>query len=138
MARARRLPARSKITPLVGVSLVLVVMVLFSARLSQEGMNISVPRPPEKPRPRTIAAAGDVILEYSADRRITVNRREISRAELGATLADLYRNRPEKTMWLIGAGTVRYGEIVELIDTAKGAGVERVGVITPEMMKNRR
>jgi biopolymer transport protein ExbD len=121
----------------VDVLLVLLVMVLFSARLSQEGMNVSVARPPDKPRPRITAGPGDVVLEYSADRKISVNKREIDRSELKAVLADLYRNRSDKTMWLLGAGTARYGEIVELIDTAKGAGVERVGVITPEMQKRR-
>ena len=118
--------------------LVLIFMFLFTARLSQEGIDVSFARAPERPRPRITAATGDVVLEYSADRKITVNKHSVNRADLGAVLADLYRDRSDRTMWLLGAGTVRYGEIADLIDTAKGAGVERVGVITPEMRKRRR
>ena len=112
-------------------------MFLFTARLSQEGLAVSVPPTPHKPLPRITAATGDVVLEYSADRKITVNQHSVNRSDLGAVLANLYRNRSDRTMWLLGAGTVRYGEIVDLIDTAKGAGVELVGVITPEMRKRR-
>jgi biopolymer transport protein TolR len=125
-----------KITPPAGVLVVLIIVFLLGARLSQEGI-ISAPSASDKPRPHITAGAGDVVLEYSADRRITVNKQEVSRAQLGAVLADIYRDRSDRTMWLLGAGTVRYGEIADLIDTAKRAGVERVGVITPEMGKRR-
>ena len=36
-------------------------------------------------------------------------------------------------MFIIGAGTLRYGDIVEVIDAAKGAGVEKVGIVTEGM-----
>jgi biopolymer transport protein ExbD len=39
-------------------------------------------------------------------------------------------------MYVIGAGTLRYKQIVEVIDAAKGAGVEKVGIVTEQMRKS--
>ena len=38
-------------------------------------------------------------------------------------------------MFIMGAGTLRYGDIVEVIDAAKGAGVEKVGIVTEGMRR---
>jgi len=46
-------------------------------------------------------------------------------------------NRSDKTLFLMGDGALRYGEVVHAIDLAKGAGVERVGVVTESMRRGR-
>ena len=38
-------------------------------------------------------------------------------------------------MFIVGAGTLRYGDIVAVIDAAKGAGVEKVGIVTEGMRR---
>ncbi len=43
--------------------------------------------------------------------------------------------RRDRTLFVIGDGSVRYGEIMAIIDAAKGAGVERVGIVTEEMRR---
>ena len=50
-------------------------------------------------------------------------------------LRTVFEERKEKTMFIMGAGTLRYGEIVEVIDVAKGAGVEKVGIVTEGMRR---
>ena len=130
MTSGPRLHSQPNITPLIDVLLVLLIIFLFSVRLSQEGIDLSLPRE---------AAVGheggdaQIVLEYSADRRITLNAQPVAPQALQGRLREIYRDRRDRTMWLSGAGSLRYGEIVEVIDAAKGAGVERVGVITPAM-----
>jgi len=46
-----------------------------------------------------------------------------------------FEERKEKTMFIMGAGNLRYGDIVDVIDAAKGAGVEKVGIVTEGMRK---
>jgi biopolymer transport protein ExbD len=125
------------VTLLINVAVVLTILLMLSARLSQEGTASTASASGSQPQ---VGESSDsqIVLEYSADRRITVNKKEVTRAELGAQLQHIYRVRADKTMWLLGAGSLRYGEVAEVINTAKVAGVERVGVITPEMRKRRR
>ena len=47
----------------------------------------------------------------------------------------IYEGRRDKTMFIIGDGTLRYGEIVGVLDAARGAGVARVGIVTERMRK---
>jgi biopolymer transport protein ExbD len=50
-------------------------------------------------------------------------------------LRKIYEERKDKTMFIAGDGGLRYGDIVDVIDAAKGAGVEKVGIITEGMRK---
>ena len=73
------------------------------------------------------------MLEYTADRRISVNKQDVTIQELETRLRHIFEQRKDKTMFIVGAGTLRYGDIVEVIDAAKGAGVEKVGIVTEGM-----
>ena len=50
-----------------------------------------------------------------------------------ARLRAIFQDRRDKTLFIDGAAVLRYGEIVTVVDAAKGAGVDRVGIITPEL-----
>jgi biopolymer transport protein ExbD/biopolymer transport protein TolR len=78
-------------------------------------------------------ASTQIVAEYTADRRLTVNKREVAMASAEATFRDVFSTRRDKTLYIIGDATVRYGEIARIIDAAKGAGVDRVGIVTDGM-----
>jgi biopolymer transport protein TolR len=59
----------------------------------------------------------------------------VTMGELPTRLSEIYARRRDKTMFIAGAGTLRYQSIVDVIDAAKGAGVDRVGIITEAMRK---
>ena len=62
-----------------------------------------------------------------------LNQQDVNLPELGHRLRDLFDDRADKTMFVMAAGSLRYGDIVEVIDAAKGAGVTRVGIVTERM-----
>lgn len=128
MADTPRLHSQPNITPLVDVLLVLLIMFLCGVRLSQEGIDVFLPF-----ENGHVDRGTPIVIEYSADRRITVNSQSVAASELGARLHEIYRARKDKTVWLSASGSLRYGEVMEVIDAAKGAGVGQVGVITPAM-----
>ena len=59
----------------------------------------------------------------------------VTLAELENRLREIYRERVNKTLYIAGDGALRYGEIVAVIDASKGAGVDRVGIITEGMRR---
>jgi biopolymer transport protein ExbD len=64
-----------------------------------------------------------------------VNKNDVTIQELESRLRNIFDQRKDKTMFIIGAGSLRYGDIVAVIDAAKGAGVEKVGIVTEGMRK---
>lgn len=128
----RRTMADINVTPLVDVMLVLLVIFMVTAPMMQQGVQVNLPKADAKGIP---AQEETVIVAVDSAGKVYINRDEIPAAELRSRLSTIFAGRAKKEVFLKADAGVKYGDVVRAMADIKGAGIERLGMVTEPAQK---
>jgi biopolymer transport protein TolR len=122
--------ANINITPYIDILLVLLIIFMVITPIRQLDLDVKVPQNADEGN-KTAAPDPNVIVVSVGDNvQIQINSEPVTIANLGSKLQEIYSARANKNMFISASPKLPYGDIVKVIDVAKGAGVGDVGLIT--------
>jgi biopolymer transport protein ExbD len=126
------------VTPMIDILLVLLIIFMVIVPVTPKGLDALVPQPPKNPQQnqqqndRTIVV--QVMYHPGAAPTYKINETDVLKGELLPKLTDIYSNRAERVMFVRGDDNLNFAYIAEVIDIAKAANVDHIGLMTPKIL----
>ena len=116
------------ITPMVDVMLVLLIIFMVTAPMMNQGIDVNLPKTSSKSNVNVLE--NDIVLTIDAYKNIYIGKNKISKNDLPIKLKAIFENKQSKNLYLESDQKVPYGFVVEIMASAKNAGIEKVGLVT--------
>ena len=126
--------AEPNVTPMIDVLLVLLIIFMITLPLSRRDFNVQLP-PEQRPQPKQKTQSDQIVLELRPDGSYAINTQAVAFEQLDAKFHEYYDQRPAKLLFIKAAPNRKYGEVVQAMDIAKGAGVQVIAFTPVEPAK---
>lgn len=125
------------VTPMIDILLVLLIIFMVIVPVTPKGLDALVPQPPknpqqQQPNDRTIVV--QVLGKGGANLSYKINDTDVTHNQLLPKLTEIYANRAERVMFVKGDDDVNFEAVADVIDIAKAANVDHIGIMTPKIM----
>ncbi|HTY62972.1 MAG TPA: biopolymer transporter ExbD [Acidobacteriota bacterium] len=125
--------ANINITPYIDILLVLLIIFMVITPIRQMDLDVKVPQTSDNNNPNAAPDPNVIVVSVGEAAQIAVNQEPTTIADLGSKLQDIYSKRANKNMFVSASAKLPYGDVVKVIDIAKGAGVQDIGLLTEEI-----
>jgi biopolymer transport protein TolR len=121
------------ITPYIDILLVLLIIFMVITPIRQMDLDVKVPQTSNDGDKNAPPDPSVIVVSVGESAQIAINQEPITVADLGPKLQEIYSKRANKNMFVSASAKLPYGDVVRIIDIAKGAGVQDVGLLTEEI-----
>lgn len=122
--------AEPNMTPMIDVLLVLIVIFMIAQPMMQKTMDIQLPKEEKNPNQQQQPTT-NIVLQIESGGVYKINTLQVTQAQLQSKLNDIYRNRPQKIIFVKASPDVVYQDVIAAMDAARGAGVKVIGAVLP-------
>jgi biopolymer transport protein ExbD len=127
--------AEMNVVPLIDILLVLLVIFMMIHPQPQVGLPAAIPQAaaPEDKRP---PEPDVIVVQVLGDGTLRINQNPVQWQDLQGRLEEIFKMRAHRVAFVRGDGQVEFGVVARVIDVMRTAGVESVGLMTPQLEKN--
>lgn len=122
--------ASINIVPFIDILLVLLIIFMVITPLTPKGLETLVPQPPP-PGSKSAANERTVVIILNRDGSMLLNTEPVTEETLEGRLAEIFKTRAERVVFVKGDPDLEFQHVARAIDKAKGAGIDKVGLMTP-------
>src|SRR3972149_685523 len=121
------------IVPFIDILLVLLIIFMVITPLVPKGLDALVPQPNPNKDQQQEPDVRTVVVSIDSVGNLMINQDPVTKDHWGPRLYDIFKTRAERVMFVKGDPEILFQEVAEVIDIAKGAGVEKIGLMTEQI-----
>jgi biopolymer transport protein TolR len=120
-------------TPMIDILLVLLIIFMVITPLTPHGLEALAPEPPDKKNQPPPDQDRTVVIVIDKDKSMHINNEDTDMDKLGPRLEQIFKTRAERVVFVKGDPELEYQVVAKAIDIAKGAQIDKVGLMTPKL-----
>jgi len=120
-------------TPMIDILLVLLIIFMVITPLTPHGLEALAPEPPDKKNQPPPDQDRTVVIVIDKDKKMHINNEDTDMDKLGPRLEQIFKTRAERVVFVKGDPDLEYQTVAQTIDIAKGAQMDKVGLMTPKV-----
>ncbi len=121
------------VTPFVDVMLVLLIIFMVTAPMMTQGIDVSLPEATSKP---FVSEKEQLLITIDKDNQVYINDYKVALDFLQKKLSKILESRADREVYLRADKNISYGMVVHVMSEIKGAGVEKLGMVTEPIIQN--
>jgi biopolymer transport protein TolR len=114
------------IVPLIDLVLTVLFFYMIVSPMMSRGLDVNLPRS----EANTIKSEDRIVITVTRQQEVFVEKERVAANKLGSVLASIRKTKPKINVYLRADKNAPYGAVVQVMDTVKRAGIDRLGMVT--------